>query len=276
MDDYTKDIAKRVVRELGELNGKLNRLIGIADRPGQHDENSISPQSTSQNKDYAAVRQLLLALNFKPAPASQEKPDKRWYKTLKWWKTLFEIIGICSAIVYAGITYRQWLDAGLNFKLAQRPWVGPEFPVRMSGDPIISEVGPNQRFRWDYVFKNYGNSPALRTRGHARSYILREDGHWPEIKKDIETLYLPPDSEFTVFTGAEASDSGVSRIALSPELNTEIKDGKSLIVLGGRIEYFDEAGAKHNTTWCIIYIPDPVGTKPAARWHSCPINPVAD
>jgi hypothetical protein len=147
----------------------------------------------------------------------------------------------------------------------------------MNDDPIFSDVGANQQFKWNYVLKNYGISPALRARGHARSYILRGGWHdWGTIKRDIEALDLLPNSENTIFNGGESPDSGGSNVLLSPEINDEIQNGKSLIVLGGRIEYFDGAGTQHNTTWCIIYLPDPIGAKKMPRWHSCPINPIAD
>ncbi len=277
MDDYTRDFAKRIVRELGELNGKLNRLIGLADRPEQDDEHSIGPHEKSQKQDYAAITKLLLALQSQPSPTNKNKSDKSWYKTLAGWKVLFEIIGICSAILYAGISYRQWQDAGTNFKLQQRPWVGPEFPSRMKDDPVISGVAANQPFRWDYVMKNYGNSPALRARGHARAYVLTAGfGDWGFIRRNIETLELLPNSENTIFNGTEIPDSGVSDRLLPEQDFIDLQNGKTLIVLGGRIEYFDEAGSLHNTTWCMVYLPDPVGTPHVSRWHSCPINPIAD
>jgi hypothetical protein len=203
--------------------------------------------------------------------------DEKWYRTFKGWKSAFEFAAIFFAMGYACVTYRQWQDAGLNFKVSQRPWVGPDFPLRADGVPIISQVGPNQNYRWDYLFKNYGNSPALRARGHSRTYLLfRGNMNWEEVKKDIENLELLQNSETTIFNNEEAPDSGVSRIPLSLENSNEVQNGSALIVLGGRIEYFDEAGARHNTTWCIIYVPNPIGTKPAVRWHSCPINPIAN
>jgi hypothetical protein len=99
---------------------------------------------------------------------------------------------------------------------------------------------------------------------------------WGVIKSDIQNLEHTPNTESTIFNGGEAPDSGVSRCSLSPQQGIDIQNGKVLIILGGRVEYFDAAGTRHNTTWCIIYIPDPVGTPHVARWHSCPISSIAD
>jgi hypothetical protein len=127
MDKHTQELGTKLLRALQDTNSLL--------RGGQPRQNELEAESKSaetENGANPAPRQVSLHAQIYPTPTCRQETEKKWYETFKGWKSLFEIVGICAAIFYAGTNFFQWRDAGKNFKSGQRPWVGIEVPVRHS------------------------------------------------------------------------------------------------------------------------------------------------
>jgi hypothetical protein len=219
--------------------------------------------------------------NTNPSPCPKQKcPESHdishFWKRWTFWKGLIEFSAFCIG-VYAVCVYKGQWDAAkkandlnaANFRAGQRPWVGISPPVSYGNSPIMEPMEQGKPYIWHYLVKNFGNSPSLRTKQHTRSYGGTQKIDWQMVKNDIENLPLPPDNEWTIFPGQEAPNVGESNLPVGQDLLKLINSGDIYIAIGGRIQYFDEFGDSHETTWCMIYIP-PSSGKPSS-WGGCPI-----
>jgi hypothetical protein len=242
-------------------------------------EEGAGAQSGPTQEEYAAVGKtigkILLSLHTQPLSEDTKHPNSKGYKTFDWWKVRLEVMAFIFAIAYAFITYFQWRDAGHTFQQAQRPWVGPSFPVDNSTDAVFDKIESGVPYRWHYRIKNYGNSPALHSIGHARTFAGSiQTINWNDVKQQIESLDLPENLQSTLFNGQEYPDAGVSNRPLPDALLEQVNSGLALVVLGGRILYLDKFREQHTTTWCVIYVPPEPGKLPG--FHSCPVPMKAD
>ena len=113
IDKYTHDFFKPVKTSLSSIVGRLDQLIGIANRPRDDAHDAKSEKGAPTQEDHASIGKTFLALH---TPCPKKDTEKPWYKTLDGWKKVLEITAIPFAILYAFITYLQWKDIRHNFR----------------------------------------------------------------------------------------------------------------------------------------------------------------
>jgi hypothetical protein len=171
MDDTSKDFAKKIVSELSRLNRSLELLLGIANRPREHDEQSPNPQNDAANQNDSACRKILSMLETRPCPESTKKTEEKWYRTVQGWKDRVELLAFGFAIFYAVVTYLQWRDSKENFRTDQRPYL-VQAPMGTPNEVTVVASGDHAgEFQFSLHLSNYGKSPAIVTTSYFHVYV---------------------------------------------------------------------------------------------------------
>ena len=226
---------------------------------------------------------------IKKYEASDEKNDAREDKR-------FIVEGITLALVFIVAVFgaiqtrmaiksaNAALDANnlsrTNFEAGQRAWVGVLFPTDDDHEGFFDPIIPGRQPVFHYKFKNFGNSPALHVIQHGSGWIIQPGSgggiDWSSVKKRIDSLVLIQAIDDTIFNGDTVSlEPGAVNVGFPTDI-AQINSGTALVILAGRIEYWDtfEGTNVHHTTWCVIYVPPAPGKFPGYR--SCPIQSQAD
>ena len=163
------------------------------------------------------------------------------------WKPWKRGLGIAvgfAGIAYAIVTYYQWRDAGNNFKIDQRAWVGVRFE-------IPREIANTSAIPIDLV--NVGKSPIL---------WIKMDAMLNVVDNNIAPVFYPPknhlfihwgvlfptDKKSYLVTPTPNNSDGSRRILTDNEIEN-LSMGKSYIVLHGLVRYQDPFGT-HWTRFC--------------------------
>jgi hypothetical protein len=256
------------------MRRKRRKNTNQQDSPRNHQSKSSPPKEPmieTPNPFRAPIEQ-----NPKGDERYREEQDSRseqlrTARRLNW----ITVVGVAGAIVYAIITYYQWQDQRIDFKRSQRPWVGPVMPVDASTETMFDRIEVNVPIRWHYKIRNYGNSPALNSTLHSRVFFIDPvNVNWNEVQADIDNLEIFKDLPITLFNGQESVNYGISEHPITDSVLTRIKSQQIMVILGGKIQYFDEFREKHTTTFCVIYRHSDPGKFPGSI--SCPVIPIAD
>jgi hypothetical protein len=165
---------------------------------------------------------------------------------------------LVAVIVYAVLTYKQWremkrsTDAVMtNFKTDERAWMGFKF---MEGSLTLT-VGKS--FLVPTQLVNTGKTPAKNVHGSVRVGIVKRD-------EPLDFTYAPGHAHYELSAGTifpagfinesfEAEQHGPDKpeaILLTKPMLDDIFNGKSIIVVHGKIVYNDIFGTEHWTTYC--------------------------
>ena len=215
-------------------------------------------------------------------PISKRPSENKHYKPsdTPWWKQWIEVtaffLGFYAIFIYKG----QWDAAAAankinaeNFKLGQRAWIGLEAdPVRIT---VTKEGEPIQ---WFFSYKNFGSSPALNVRDHARSVVmdLRIGSVWNQVNEELHSLDMnePYMSRSIIFNGDHIYDSASGKLLLSADDIENIRSHAKAVVVFSRVQYEDIFHQAHESFFCRIYdAPPSLG---ASGGTICPIPDLAN
>jgi len=234
---YTRDFFKDLRRDLAGIAGRLDRLIGLADRPRKDDEQPTGPRNAPTEEEYAAIGKVLFALNVLPPATRENEAKKRWYKTLTGWKTVLEVVAIPFAIFYAVVTYFQWRDLQHNFFIEQKSWVKYQ---------VLWPDTPSADFKTKVIITNIGKIPMLTSEVVASIYVfpdakpaLLPDGNHPTYIDQQSFLF--PNDNFNYIANLWDEQSMKVRGLSDSELR-DVVEGRSYIAVIGIIKYRDELG----------------------------------
>lgn len=283
IDNYTKDFFKSVKTHLGTIVGRLDTLVGVADRPRQEGVATVKDKDATEQKSYAAIREMFVSLQTGPSPNHSNGPKHKWYRSTKWWKGVKESIeaaALISAIVYAGITYRQWRDAARNFRTDERAWIKIRFPVDASGNAIYPELAQGKPIAIVFSLSNTGKTPSKPVRVEASAVILNADVPVPIEQLDDPNQVFGADTQFGgLFPNDNTAPSVVyrqNRGQALPMTQLEIdtlRRGDQYVAVYGIIRYDDVFGHSHWTKFCNWYS---WGIQKYNAWTCSQINGVDD
>lgn len=255
LDQYTRDFFKHVQSGLSGISGRLDRLIGIADRSGKNDQQSVSPQKAPTEAEYAAIGKTLFALNIVPPAAQEKKTNKRCYKTLDWWKKVFEVVGIVFAIGYAIVTYCQWQDIRHNFQVDERAWIKNRTDKDITGVYVNSAPVPWSSDVptfpiWTVTLTNIGKSVATDIHSDGVLEILGNlqtpSMNFPLVhsQSSLKVLYPQEDTPLTV-----SLDQISSPRSLTKDEYDKLMTGDDYFVVFTQTTYRDQFG-QHWSRMC--------------------------
>jgi hypothetical protein len=193
---------------------------------------------------------------IKPTPKSARERNCCKPDNTPSWKIGLECATFVIAIVGLYVFWGQWNAAKTandinanNFRASQRAWIG------MDEKSTITISGINSPIHWNLVFRNFGNSPALRFRLHTHLYPDQTHFTFPEISQGIHDLRLDSseESDATIFNGQTISNAADSKSLTSKPGNQMIANHTQPLVIGGRITYYDIFDIPHHYLWCRVY-----------------------
>jgi hypothetical protein len=152
MDSAAQNFAREILAELRHIKQALHELLRA---PGKQNEAGVTPENAADKKSNRTEGKLVAASEIPPSPSDPDKPKKPWYKSLKRWKTILEVVAIPFAIGYAFVTFFQWRDLRSNFTADQRAWVLATGFV-LSAEPMVG-----QSFSVRTRIQNSGKTPAI-------------------------------------------------------------------------------------------------------------------
>jgi hypothetical protein len=255
MDKYTHDFFKSVKTSLSSIIGRLDRLVGIADRPREDDAHAKSEKSAPAQEDYASVGKAFLALHAPSPPKDTEKPQKAWYKTLDGWKKVLEIIAIPFAIIYAIITYFQWQDIRHNFQVDERAWIKSTTDkdingVYVNGAPVPWTSDTPTFPIWTVTLTNIGKSVATDVHSDGILEIFGNlqtpSMNFPQAhsQSSSKVLYPQQDTQFHI-----TLDQISSPLSLTKDEYDKLMDGDDYFVVFTETTYRDQFG-QHWSRMC--------------------------
>jgi hypothetical protein len=152
-------------------------------------------------------------------------------------KGTLEIFGIAAVIVYTCVSYLQWRDAGENFRIEQRAWVGFE---SVQGPKNL----PNGQLGFGVNFRNSGRTPAKYVTTELMPPIIRKaEEPEPECVDTIASKDVPQ--------GLLQPNAAINQhLEISPENWKAAINGDAKIYLSGRFAYYDTFGHFHSTGYC--------------------------
>jgi hypothetical protein len=228
-----------------------------------------------------------------PAPGDPEKPNNRWYDTVKLWRIwqlpgwkILQGVGIAAGVGYAVVTYYQWKDLRQNFINDERGYVQSVFP-RFAKAPA-----DNVPIHVNMIFLSGGKTATRNVMTYG--CIVKYPWPRPSTQKEVDDLNVFLEKSFqeakkqlipeqpidhapgSNFMGTFVLSNDCERFSLvfdGLSLNAnEITDFSSgrfvLIVIVGAV-YEDDFGGKHETRTC-QYLP-PNSTE---GWDFCPSHNV--
>jgi hypothetical protein len=163
-----------------------------------------------------------------------------------------------AAIVYGFVAYKQWQDAGKNFRIDQRPWV----VVNPATKPEEVKETENGEMRGNLLISNIGKTVARNVRGVFRlELISKQLGGDPDVSQESSDLYHPPvHYEFgTLWPNSAPLPLHVPMLKKLPGQEKPITDHDTMAVrldadmymrVHGTITYVDAFGHDHWTKFC--------------------------
>jgi hypothetical protein len=248
MDRYTHDFCKSVKASLISIIGRLDQLVGIANRPRENDAHAQSKEGAPTQEDYASVGKTFLDLHIPSPQQNTEKPQKAWYKTLDWWKKVLEIIAIPFAIAYAIVTYCQWRDIRHNFQVDERAWIKARTDEDIAGVYVNSVPvpwnGDTATFPlWTVRLTNIGKSVATDIHSDGILEILGNmqtpsmDFPLAHSQFSLKVLYPQEDTLFPVPVGQISSP-----VSLTKDEYDKLMSGDDYFVVFTETTYRDQFG----------------------------------
>jgi hypothetical protein len=230
-------------KRVTKLEGRVGHLEDL-NTPGQENETPDSPENHSTEEGYTAPRQQPSVSKIPSPPNNSRQPKQRWYKTMRGWKVVLEIIAIPFALGYAVITYFQWRDLRHNFEAEQRAWLKVE---------TIVPFEVHESMQTNVIITNVGKSPALRSAVDA-SYQVLDSKRAPTFYPDkgrfaaFANMIFPMDhADFSTGT-MPFNDDGTARNLSSAEI-AALLSGDSYMAIWGVVSYIDQFGL-HWTRFC--------------------------
>ncbi|WP_263374154.1 hypothetical protein [Granulicella aggregans] len=244
-----KEMWRETIEQLKHLNRTLEKLLKMAHQ-GEGDD---SDQDSRSGKAVVLSR---------AGHSGQRgiKPDSKWDRFLRRWKSRVELAGIVFGIAYAIITYLQWRDANNNFRAGQRAWVlVAETRILPVGGPEVADIPITAGVPNTIAFKfvNSGLSPALRFRAQTESKFGGSGCNYLSIplqsgdEIDVAPQQKPGD-QILQFTPDKACVSA-------------LESGQASLILQGVATYSDIFNNVHHTGYCFQY----EGTR-TRQFTSCP------
>ena len=181
LDNYTKDCFKRIVRDMGTIVSRIDRLISVADRPREEDREAKHPQGAPTQEEYAAIGKILFSSHVNPSVETNNETKKHWYETFDGWKQKIEFVALFFAMGYAWITYCQWRDSAKNFRIDERALI----KAGASTTPVHPD--PNQYLTIEVAVINIGKNPARKV--HVLSKIVKLDSDSEVNLQDLSAPY---------------------------------------------------------------------------------------
>jgi hypothetical protein len=275
VDTFSKDLLKDIKSVLHAILGRLDQLVGIASKPRDPDASSEDDKKALNIKEYAAIGKAFLITGVKASTTHSKTPREKWYKTVGSYKKLFEIAGITSAIIYAGITYFQWKESGRNFRIDERAWIKIQFVRDGKDAPEIIVPTDGSPLRAQYIASNAGKTYAKNVTVEARLIVLPAASSVPvEVlipqKPTLDAItwhggIFPGDKSAAV--NVIRSDGQGRPIATAQSDIDGIHSGALYVSVYGLAIYDDVFGHKHWTKFCDWVGAAVPGNEYAA--HSC-------
>jgi hypothetical protein len=194
-----------------------------------------------------------------------------------------EVTGLVFIIIYAGLTAWQAISADGqltearkstqtivdNFKVGQRAWIGLQ-----EQSTVTVPLSTSEPVNWDLLFKNYGQSPALRVRIHTRILELIEPNRptshtdYSLVQQNLRNLdmTLPGMSDSIIFNGEVVHNADKP---VDGDARKAIKEHAIPLIIGGKVTYFDIFERPHFYIFCRIYNAPP--TLGLGGLTGCPI-----
>ena len=247
IDKYTKDFFKSVISELRTIVGRLDVLVGKADRPWHEDDHSPRIQSQPTEGNDATLRNIFTPSKVKPVPNTENNSHKGLHQTIKRWKPLIEIIGIGFAIFYAIVKYFQWSSLQTNFKVEQRAWakIGISYPPLQNTSPWVMEGS----------ISNFGKSPLIHVVVEEVVEIVpAQNGPslnlWQTRSTSKQSPIFPGDTgQFSIKLFDQQTKAPR---ALTEKEASDLGNGTSYMAIFGVIQYADQFG-DHWERFCRHY-----------------------
>jgi hypothetical protein len=248
MEKYDRDIFKQAVKQMSNIVGRLDKLIGIADRPRKQEEKPVSQQRTPTEEDYAAGRKILPTPQIPTTSPKAKESNKCWYKTLAGWKIVIELIALPFAIGYAVVTYCEWKDLRHNFQADERAWVKVRTDkdihgVYESDKPVPWREDTPDYPVWVVRLTNLGKSVAtdLHTDGILevldKSQTPSMTFPFAHTQEELKVLFPEEDSPFSVTFNQISSPRPLIR-----DEYDKLMDGDDYLVVFTETTYRDQFG----------------------------------
>ncbi len=231
MDTSNKALARR----LAALEKKLDTLL--RDAPWKQNHTSKTPENTSDQEHDCGTGEAATSAEINPTPSGKSNSKNAWYKTLQWWKSRIELIGILFAIGYAIVTYYQWRDLRNHFMVDQRAWVKVGF--------VWPDLRPDEAALINGEMTNVGKSTITRIIADGAFEVLASTkppsfslkqrhsttGQGPLFPADSNPLHI------NLFDQTTRMRRGFT----SEEIQSLVS-GKAYIATFGMIAYWDQFG----------------------------------
>ncbi|MEP7353589.1 MAG: hypothetical protein ABI824_10200 [Acidobacteriota bacterium] len=210
--------------------------------PGKQNEAGIGPQGASNQERDPATRQLPSTLHVTATPKNSQQADDPWYKSIKGWSGIFQIVAVPFAIAYAVVTYAMWSDLRKNFKIDERAWIEAR-----DSDPnfMLSNL---KTAGVDMFVTNIGKTPALHVALSTASEILpkavapslsfRANGATTEMG-----MLFQGEKSRVVVAGSLAPD-------ISEKERLQLTSGEAYLAVWGTATWDDIFGGSHWSRFC--------------------------
>jgi hypothetical protein len=242
MDNTAKDFAHKIVSELKRISGFVELLITNA--PREHDKEAVRYQYNTQQNDDSTGRERSTIAELGPAPQHPNNSQRKWYKSLPWKKWL-KTVGVIAGIGYAIVTYCQWRDAGNNFRIDQRAWIGATSigPIPAVGKPLTVTI----------MFRNTGKTPAIKVSPYYNYQFVKKGAKFRfDVKRTYGNELVAPNADAP---GTISLADG--RIAWSQTDDLRARAGDIGLYFFGQIWYADIFKREHWLRFC--YLVEPIG-----------------